>query len=273
MTVLVTGVTGLVGERLVPRLLQAGLECRVLVRGDTTPPAGAEAVEGDLLDPASLAKAVTGVSAVVHLAAVFRTTDDELIWKTNLEGTRSLITAVETYAPEARFVLASTSHVYGPDGVRPGREDEPTNPEQAYPASKLAAENELQASSLNWSVLRFAFVYGDNDGHLESMPRLAAQAQFAFHPAARMSMIHHRDIANAIELALSGSFDGQIVNLSDDAPTTMYELFELVGEEMAPTNAPLEHPWRLHVSNSRARSLGFRPEVSSVFQAARESIL
>lgn len=38
MTILVTGATGLVGERLIPRLLEAGHACRALVRRPTAPP-------------------------------------------------------------------------------------------------------------------------------------------------------------------------------------------------------------------------------------------
>lgn len=74
--------------------------------------------------------------------------------------------------------------------------------EMAYPASKLAAENELRESGLNWSIQRLGFVHGDRDGHLESVPKLAINTKW--HPAMRMSMIQHRDIANAMNLALRG---------------------------------------------------------------------
>ncbi len=73
MTILVTGGTGLVGARLLPRLVEAGMDCRALVRSGKDVPAGATAVEGDLFNPSSLARAVEGVSAIIHLAAVFRT--------------------------------------------------------------------------------------------------------------------------------------------------------------------------------------------------------
>lgn len=54
MTVLITGGTGLVGSRLLPRLVAAKIDCRVLVRAGIAAPAGVTAVEGDLLNPASL---------------------------------------------------------------------------------------------------------------------------------------------------------------------------------------------------------------------------
>ncbi|MBN2123661.1 MAG: DUF2867 domain-containing protein, partial [Deltaproteobacteria bacterium] len=72
--VLVTGATGYVGGRLVPRLLAAGYRVRVMGRSlsklGCRPWAGdpsAELVEGDMLDPKSLAKAVAGCRAAYYL--------------------------------------------------------------------------------------------------------------------------------------------------------------------------------------------------------------
>jgi len=273
MTILVTGVTGLVGTRLLPRLVAEGHDCRALVRGSRQVPGGVTAVEGDLEDPASLARAVEGVSSIVHLAAMFRTRDDALIWKVNLDGTRHLIAAAKAHAPGARFIMASTSNIYDRDTLHPGREDDAADPRQAYPASKLAAEGVLRASGLNWSILRFGFVYGDGDGHLEALPKYLASDQAQFHPAGRMSLVHHRDIANAVNLALGGALDGHVVNISDDAPTSYYELLRLVGEAMAPSSEPLADPWHLHIDNTLARSLGFRPAVSTVHQAISNKLL
>ena len=64
MAVLLTGVTGLVGARLLPRLVAAGVDCRALVRGGKEVPAGVTFVEGDLFEPAMLAHAVDGISNI-----------------------------------------------------------------------------------------------------------------------------------------------------------------------------------------------------------------
>lgn len=271
MTVLVTGGSGLVGARLLPRLVEAGVDCRVLVRGGKEAPAGVTAVEGDILNPQSLQQAVEGVSAIIHLASVFRTPDNDLIWKTNLEGTQNLIAAAKAYAPEARFLMASTSNVYNVDSPHPGREEDAADPKQAYPASKLAAENELRQSGLNWCIQRFGFVYGDKDGHLEAMPAHAISGKM--HPAQKMSLVHHRDIATAMNLALTGAMDGHIVNIADEAPTSLYELLELVGATMESSSEPLANPWHLHMDSSLARRLGFQPTVRTVYQAAQEGIM
>ena len=270
-TILVTGVTGLVGARLVPRLVDAGFDCRALVRGGKDAPAGATAIEADLLDEASLVAAVKDVAAIVHLAAVFRTQDVDLIWKSNLEGTRNLINAAKLHAPSARFILASTTHVYNKNNPHPGREEDDVDPQQAYPASKVAAEKELRECGLNWAILRFPFVYGDGDKHLETLPEHLIAAKW--HPAMRMSTVHHRDIAAAVNLAMAGTMDGRIVNISDEAPTSLYELSRLVGVTMESSSAPLTNPWYLHTDSSLARSLGFHSAVRTVYQAVQEKLL
>src|SRR3954453_5414898 len=145
-TVLLTGATGLVGSRLLPRLTEAGFDCRALVRHDVALPAGATRVRADLADPHSLREAVEGVEAIVHLAALFRTGDEDAIWRANRDGSRHLIDAVKAYAPQARFVMASTGNIYDADARRAGREDDTATPSAAYPASKLAAEALLRDS-------------------------------------------------------------------------------------------------------------------------------
>jgi len=120
----------------------------------------------------------------------------------------------------------------------------------------------------NWSILRFPFVYGDGDGHLQSLPKHVS----TWHPAQRMSTIHHRDIAQAITLALKGDFDRRIVNLADEAPSSIYELAGMVGKRLDSSCEPLSNPWYLHVDTSLAYSLGFHPSIRTVYQAWQEGI-
>jgi nucleoside-diphosphate-sugar epimerase len=271
MTILITGGTGLVGSRLLQRLVDAGVECRAIVRPGKEIPAGVTPVKGDLLDSASLPQAIEGVSAVIHLAAVLRTPDPEQIRRVNLDGTQNLIAAVRAHAPDARVIMASTGLVYDADLPRPAREDDPAHPQMPYPASKVAAERALRESGLTWSILRFAFVYGDGDGHLQSAPQLLSS--WNWHPAQTMSLIHHRDIVAAMQLALTGAMDGRVVNLTDDAPASVYEIARVVGADYKESAEPLTNPWNGHVDGSLARELGFTPVVRSMYQAATEGAL
>ena len=126
-------------------------------------------------------------------------------------------------------------------------------------------------TGLTWVIQRFGFVYGDGDGHLEALPVHAANGRM--HPAQKMSLIHHRDIASAMQLALAGAMDGRVVNIVDEAPTSIYELVQLVGEAMEPCSEPLANPWHLHVDGSLARSLGFQPSVRTVHQAVQDKLM
>ena len=270
-TIFVTGGSGLVGARLLPRLVADGLECRALLRPGREAPPDVVPVQGDLLEPESYAGALEGVSAVVHLAAQFRALDPAATWQVNHLGMRALIAAVQERAPAARVVMASTAQIYDADGVHPARESDPAAPTHAYPASKLAAENDLKASGLNWSILRLCFVYGEGDGHLESVPPLFTQ--FQLHPASVLSLLHHRDVAQAVRLALTGALDQRVVNILDEAPTTALEMCRIVGAEMPPNHAPLANPWGGRIDGALARSLGFQPEVRTIQQAIQEGLL
>ena len=167
--------------------------------------------------------------------------------------------------------MASTGLVYDHDVPRPAQESDPAAAEAPYPASKLAAEQELQESGLTWSILRLGFVYGDGDGHLQSAPGLLAG--WNWHPAQTMSLVHHRDIATAVRLALTGITDGHIVNIVDEAPMSVYEIAEIVDASYEPSAEPLTNPWMGHLDGSFARSLGFQPTVATVYQASRDGTL
>lgn len=267
---LLTGASGLVGSRLLPRLAD-DFDCRALVRGDRELPPGTTAVRGDLDDPDSLQAAVDGIDAVVHLAALFRTDDEDAIWRANLDGTRNLVAAVQAHAPRARFIMASTGNVYNADAMRPALETDACSPTAAYPASKLAAEQVLRDSGLTWSIPRLPFVYGDGDGHVASLAALSGR--FGLHPAHTYSVVHQRDIATVMRLALTGVMDGRIVNVTDDAPLTVYEMTALAGTPIAMSAEPLANPWSGRMDGTLVRELGFQPSVPTIRAAARDGIL
>ncbi|MEC3993827.1 NAD(P)-dependent oxidoreductase [Actinacidiphila sp. DG2A-62] len=271
MTILITGGTELVGTRLLRRLVDAGLDCRALVRPGREVPEGVTPVEGDLLDPASIPPAVQGVTSVVHLAAVLRTPDPDQIQRVNVDGTRNLVAALRAHAPDARVVMASTGLVYDADLPGPAREDDPADPQQPYPASKIVAERALRESGLTWSILRLAFVYGDADDHLQSAPRLLGS--WNWHPAKTLSLVHHQDIAVAVRLALTGVMDGRTVNITDDAPAAVLEIARLLGVEYPESAEPLTDPWQGRLDGSLARELGFIPTVPSMYRSAAAGTL
>lgn len=280
MKILVTGATGKVGSRFVPRLIAKGHDVSILVRDANKATdlvaLGAKAVTGDLYEPATLPPAVAGMDAVIHLAALFRTfTDNEGIIKTNREGSIALAQAAME-AGVKRFIFTSTSNVYGSGYRRPAREDEQVdiNDPRAYASSKIAAEQELlrlqQNHGFDVRVLRLAFVYGDKDPHIAEIIPYIKKLQM--HSGSRMHMVHHQDVAQALFLLLNiEGLDGEIFNVADDAPITLYELAESVGQASGTfdeAEGPLNDPFQGVQDISKLRSkTGFRPLLPSYYVA------
>ena len=270
MKILVTGATGKVGSRLAKRLAKRGHEVRALVRDPARAAdlreAHIELAVGDLLQAATLAAAVHGVDAVVHCAAFFRGATAEQAHAVNDVGTQHLASAARA-ASVKRFVFTSTGLVYGPNGGRAVREEDPCAPIAAYPASKLAAERFLLAmDGLDVRVLRLPFVYGDGDAHIaEAVPMMRA-----FPPAQRMSIAHHADIAQAVARLLDApSPSHRIYNVVDDEAPDLATLFASVGE--APpdgSDAERARAFEALMDGRRIREdLGFAPEVPRLTDA------
>jgi len=284
--VLITGATGKVGSRFVSRMLAKGYDVRILVRDPAKAPAlaelGASVVTGDLNNTDTLAPAVKGIDAVIHLAAYFRTmNDNEGIIRTNHAGTTALANA-SMAAGVKRFVFASTGNVYGSDSRHPAKEDDllNINDPRAYSSSKIAAENELislyKNKGFDVRVLRLGFVYGDKDPHIEEiMPVLK---RWKRHSGSRMHMVHHLDVAQALILLLNtDGLNGEIFNVADDAPISLYELadsFGLVADTFDAAEGPLINPFEGIMNISKLRSkTSFRPLVPSYYVARDLDIL
>ena len=275
MTILVTGATGRVGSRFVPRLLQQAEPVRVLVRDPVRAEflgrLGAQIVVGDLRDTGTLDEALKGIDAVVHLGAAFRGVPAEEAVTINHTATVQLAeSALRTGV--TRFVYASTTLVYGPGHGRPALEtDEPAPPGSAYPMSKVAAEKALlqlhQAEGLPLRIARLAFVYGEGDPHLAES--LLWARDWPLHK--RLHLVHHADVGQALLRAVQATgVDGEIFNVADGAPVTALELLSLNREPVAEEAASrtLDDPWEGIADTAKIRrELGFRPVYPTVYTA------
>ncbi|MFP2956403.1 NAD-dependent epimerase/dehydratase family protein [Myxococcus sp. 1LA] len=262
MKILVTGATGKVGSRLTKRLAERGYQVRALVRDPTRAAtlneARVELAQGDLLDVDSLAAAVRGVDAVVHCAAFFRGATPEQAHAVNDLGTQHLASASRA-ASVKRFIFTSTGLVYGSNGGRLAREDDPCEPTAAYPVSKLAAERFLLGlEGLDVRVLRLPFVYGDGDPHIEEV----IPVMRSFPAAQRLSIGHHADVAQAVVRLLDAPSPAhRIYNVVDDEAPDIATLFASVGA-LPPdgSNAAFARGFDALLDGRRIREeLGFRP--------------
>ena len=286
MKILVTGATGKVGSRFVSRILAKGYDVRILVRDAAKASAlaelGAGVVIGDLNNADTLPPAVKGIDAVIHIAAFFRSfTDNEGIIKTNHAGTVALANAAIA-AGVQRFIFTSTGNVYGSDNLRPSKEDDlvNVNDSRAYSSSKIAAENELislyKNKGFDIRILRLGFVYGDKDPHIEEI--IPVLKKWKRHSGYRMHMVHHLDVAQALMLLLhTDGLNGEVFNVADDAPVSLYELvdsFGLVADTFESAEGPLTNPFEGIMDISKLRNkTGFRPLVPSYYVARDLDIL
>src|SRR5689334_18059059 len=99
MLAFVTGATGFVGSHVAHVLAEQGASLRLLVRPSSDlrniQELNAERVTGDLRDPASMKKAVSGCDVVFHVAADYRlwVRDPHEMYRANVEGTRAILGA------------------------------------------------------------------------------------------------------------------------------------------------------------------------------------
>lgn len=239
---LVTGATGLLGRHLVETLAGSGWRVRALVRGsgrvEGLEHLGAEVVRGDLLDAESLKEAARGSDYVFHSAAhVGDWGSRQLFFKTNVDGTRNLLSAAEG-AGVRRFVHISTAWVYGMslngsaiDESFPAR---PTG--DMYGDSKVAGEKVVLdyngKGRLPVTVLRPALCYGPHDWKF--LPRviesLRGRVPVMIGPGDhRAPLVFVGDVAEcAAVAALSDEASGQVFNVASPETVTWNMVVETI---------------------------------------------
>jgi nucleoside-diphosphate-sugar epimerase len=153
--VMVTGGAGYVGSSLVPKLLAAGYAVSVLdlylygegLFKDLSGNSGLREVKGDLRDPESVARALEGCDAVIHLACISNDPsfdlDPSLGKSINFDCFRPLIKASKTVGVK-RFIYASSSSVYGIKDDPNVTEDLPLQPLTDYSKFKAMCEDVLE---------------------------------------------------------------------------------------------------------------------------------
>ncbi|MBA3779594.1 MAG: NAD-dependent epimerase/dehydratase family protein [Chloroflexi bacterium] len=245
--VLITGGAGFVGASLVRALEARGERVRVVDWGSSAgfrylDGTAAELIEGDLLDPSVVSRAVQGVDAVFHLAArtsvpaSMKAPLEDL--EQNVLGTVRLLDAVRG-AGASRFVFASSNAAVGLMEP-PAREDAFPRPVAPYGAAKLAAEGYLHAYWQSYGLvtvgLRFSNAYGPYALHKISVVAAFLKAYLAGKPitiygdgSQTRDFVHVDDLVDLLLRALDAPAEqvaGELFQAGTGRETTVLELAE-----------------------------------------------
>ena len=166
---------------------------------------------------------------VIHLAAltgiITCEENKELAWKTNVEGTRYIVDALEAYREDAKLIYMSTPCVFsGKISSAPFDEDSLPDPQNFYGLTKALGETIIRFSRLlNWFIIRANFVPREKWPHPRAFTDRWGTYLFA------------DDLAKAIkEVVEKANGKHGILHLVGDKRMSMYELAKITTPDIKP---------------------------------------
>jgi UDP-glucose 4-epimerase len=285
-TVLVTGGAGFIGSHLTDALV-ADHEVRVLDDYSTGKrarvPDAARAIEGDVTDPATVARAMHGVDVVFHQAAnvsVERSIEaPRESRRSNVDGTLTVLDRARD--EDARVVLASSAAIYGHPSSVPVEESAPKTPASPYGLEKLTADHYARLYQELYGIetvaLRYFNVYGPRHGGGEYsgvidvfLEQARANDPITVHGDGDQTrdFVHVRDVVQANLRAATTPHVGEAFNVGTGRSVSIRGLAELVCDvtdseseirHTEPRAGDIERS-RADISKVRAR-MGYRPTV------------
>jgi len=279
MRVLVTGATGFLGSWVARELVARGHAVRALVRPtsplDNLAGVELERVEGDVLDAASVRRALWRCEAVAHVAGLvhFLPTDLDRLRAVNVRGVELVLGEALAAGVGRAVVTSSTAAMGGRPTPEILDEGSASNAEALgihYMVSKLRGEEVARAlggRGLPLVVLRPAFLLGPGDVHRSSagLVQAIARRAYRFHVRGGASFCDVRDVARAHAEALERGRPGECYVLGGHNLTL--DRFMALAAAAAGVPAPREVPYALAwaaaiASEAYARLRGRRPRLT-----------
>jgi uncharacterized protein YbjT (DUF2867 family) len=228
-----TGASGFLGGYVARHLIARGHAVSALARSEVAAARvaelGATPVPGDLDDPRSLddAFAASGANALVNVASLGF-------------GHASAIVAAAEEAGLKRAVFVSTTAVF-------------TGLDASSKAVRLAAEETIRASALEWTIVRPTMIYGaPGDRNMARLLRLLRRSPFVPLPGGGHGLqqpVHVEDLAGAIVAAV-------------EAPVAVGKAYDVAGPEPLTFRQVVQQASAAVERSPRLLSVPLRPAVS-----------
>jgi nucleoside-diphosphate-sugar epimerase len=237
LPILITGAAGNLGSLLARHLAGKGCALRLMYHRRPLPDdligvAGAEPIQADLGNPATLAAAVEGVSVVIHFAGVlFRPRPERFLPETNVKWFGNLLDAA-LGAGVSRVILVSFPHVEGPttpDHPATGRLD--LSPIAVHAQTRLQAERLLFERTRGTScvpvVLRLGMVYGRGVLMIDAARWLARRGLLGvWREPTWYQLLSVADYLQAAEAAILKPGVEGIYHVGDEEPVTLQRFLD-----------------------------------------------
>jgi nucleoside-diphosphate-sugar epimerase len=265
---LITGGAGFIGSSIAEALLAAGERVRVLDDFSSGRrqnleglPGQFELVQGTMVDPETVARAVAGVQTIFHQAAIPSVARSvaapQATMLAGVQGTTVVLDEARR-AGVRRVVFASSSSVYGDTPTLPKVETMAAQPLSTYATSKLTGEHLMRVFArlhgLETVSLRYFNVFGSRQNpsgeYAAVIPRFLVAAlrnerPIVFGDGEQTRDFSHVDNAvraNLLAAGTSRKLEGQVVNVACGRRTSLNELLrqvaELTGTHLEPEYRP-----------------------------------
>ncbi len=289
--VLVTGADGFIGSHLTESLVRLGYTVKALTYYNSFNSWGwldhcasdvknkFEVVSGDIRDPYGVRKAMQGVDAVLHLAALIAiphsyNSPDSYV-DTNIRGTLNVLQAARDLGV-SKVVHTSTSEVYGTAKFVPMNEQHPLQGQSPYSATKIAADQLAYSFYASFELpiltIRPFNTYGPRQSARAVIPTIISQISSGARSIKLGSSTPTRDFSYVqdtvdgfIAALESQRFFGEVFNLGSNFEVSIQDTVKMIAEVMnidvevvsqnerkRPENSEVERLW---ADNSKAKEL------------------
>ena len=277
--IMITGATGFIGSHLTELFVRLGFNVVAFDRYNSNNDWGwlenskykndFQVILGDIRDYDSLSKAMTGCSAVFHLAALigipYSYISPLAYIRTNVEGTYNVLESAKNIELE-QILVTSTSETYGTAQYTPIDEKHPLVGQSPYSASKIAADqlaiSYYRSFDLPVKLVRPFNTYGPRQSARAIIPTIISQIINGKTKIELGSLTPTRDLtfvkdtcAGFEEIYKSDSLYGEITNIGMNAEISIGDLAELIAKIMNIQLSIISIDERIRPDNSEVERL------------------